>query len=41
MEVTIKPFDFVKVKKTKQGIFLIPRDDFRELYLKKKPKRKR
>lgn len=42
MKVIIKPFDFVKVKKTNRGIFLIPRDDFRELYIEKKPiKRKR
>ena len=41
MKIVIKPFDFVKVKKTNQGIFLIPRSDFKELYIEKKPKRKR
>ena len=40
MKAVIKPFDFVKVKKTKRGIFLIPRWDFKELYIEK-TKRKR
>ena len=42
MKAIIKPFDIVKIKKTNRGIFIVPRDDFRELYIEEKPiKRKR
>lgn len=42
MKPKITPFDIVKVKKTKNGLFVVPRYDFRELYVEEKPlKRKR
>jgi len=38
MKAKIKPFNILKVRKTKQGIFFVPRYDFKELYLKKRKK---
>lgn len=40
MKQKIRPFDILKVKKTKQGLFLVPRFDFDRLFLEKKKRRR-
>lgn len=37
----ITPFDIVKIKKVRQGYIVIPRWDFKELYIEEKPQQKR